>query len=106
MNYLLFNIFNKKSNIIIGAIHLPPLLGYTNYPGMKELEKNLIQDLNALIAGGVDGIIFENNYDVPHKEKISPQNLNIMIKAGKFIKEKFNGPIGVSVLRNDFESDL
>ncbi len=64
-------IFKKTNNIVIGAIHFPPLLGYPDFPGLDVCLKNAIDDLRAFEKGGVDGVIIENNYDIPHKEKVS-----------------------------------
>ena len=34
MNTRFTDHFTKDSNILIGAIHFPPLLGYSEFPGM------------------------------------------------------------------------
>ena len=57
----LAKIFKKRKNIIIGAIHFPPLLGYKDFPGLDVALKNAFADLRALETGGADGVIFENN---------------------------------------------
>lgn len=67
MNRKFNKIFKKKKKVIIGAVHFPPLLGYPGFPGFDVALKNAIFDLKAFEKGGVDGIIFENNYDIPHK---------------------------------------
>ncbi len=98
------NIFGKEKNVIIGALHFDPLLGYNDHPGKQILKKHAICDLKALIGGGVDSIIIENNYDYPHKEKISAQNREYMVDLGKEISTDCPLPLGVSVLWNDYES--
>ncbi len=100
------NIFKKKKNILIGAIHLPPLLGYKDFPGFDVALKNALTDLKALEKGGVDGIIFENNYDIPHKEIVDSSIVNSMTFIGEKIKKATKLPMGVSVLWNDYRTAL
>ncbi len=97
-------IFKKDKNVIIGALHFDPLLGYKDHPGKDRLKNDAMQDLDALIAGGVDAIIIENNYDYPHKERISIENRKYMVELGKKVASNCQLPIGVSVLWNDYES--
>ncbi len=99
-------IFNKDKNIIIGAIHFPPLFGYKDFPGIEVALKNALADLKAFEDGGVDGIIIENNYDLPHKIIVEKETVEMMIFLGKEIKKKTNLPMGVSVLWNDYKSAL
>lgn len=87
-------------------VHCAPLLGYKNSPGIKEVEKNFLDDLKALIEGGVDAIMIENNYDIPHYEqaKLStiPQLTYLCLRARELTKK----PLGICVLWNDFETAL
>jgi uncharacterized protein len=89
---------------IIGAVHFPPLPGYPDYPGFKTALKNALFDTKAFEAGGATALIIENNYDIPHTEKISEAVLREMILLGKEIKKNTKLPIGVSVLWNDYAS--
>jgi hypothetical protein len=91
-------------NYIIGAIHFPPLPGYPNYPGFDVACKNALCDLYAFEKGGCNAVIIENNYDIPHKEKITVEAKNEMIRLGKIIRKNTKLPIGVSVLWNDYQS--
>ncbi|MDO9231011.1 MAG: BtpA/SgcQ family protein [bacterium] len=99
-------IFKNKKPFIIGMVHCVPLFGYENFPGIKEAEKNFISDLKALIDGGVDAIMIENNYDIPHYEKAKsstvPQLTDLCLRARKFTKK----PLGLCVLWNDYETAL
>jgi membrane complex biogenesis BtpA family protein len=90
--------------LLIGAIHLPPTPGYDEYPGFETSLKNALEDLNALERGGMNSIIIENNYDIPHKETVSQETIDEMISIGREISKETKLPIGVSVLWNDFES--
>lgn len=99
-------IFQKKNRIIIGVIHFPPLLGYPNFPGFKVAEQNALKDLHAFESGGVDGIIFENNYDTPHYIVVPSEIVSAMTFLGAKIKAATTLPMGVSVLWNDYRAAL
>ncbi len=100
------NIFKKDRNIIIGAVHLAPLLGFKDFPGYKLMLKNALADLKALEAGGVDGIIYENNYDLPHHVNVqTSQSVSMAYMADK-LRAATNMPIGASVIWNDYETAL
>lgn len=99
-------IFKKEKNILIGAIHFPPLLGYPNFPGFDVALKNALKDLEAFENGGVDGIIFENNYDIPHKEFVDSSVIASMAYLGGKIKASTKLPVGISVLWNDYKTAL
>lgn len=99
-------IFKKNKNIVIGAIHLPPLLGYPKFPGFDSALKNALDDLRALEDGGVDGIIFENNYDIPHKIFVDAAIISTMTFLGEKLRKATRLPLGVSVLWNDYRTAL
>lgn len=82
---------------------MPPLLGYLQFPGLEVALKNALFDLRALEQGGVDGIIFENNYDIPHTVLAEPGTLACMALIGKELRDATRLPLGVSVLWNDFK---
>ncbi len=106
MNSKFKKIFLKDSNIIIGALHLPPLLGYDDFPGFATAWQNALSDLNAFVKGGVDGIIFENNYDLPHKIEVDAAVVASLTYLGQKIKQACPVPLGVSVLWNDYKAAL
>lgn len=95
-----------RSNIVIGAIHLPPLLGYPDFPGIKIALRYAFQDLRALERGGVSAIIFENNYDIPHVERVSSAVAACLTYVGAELKRQTKLPLGISVLWNDYETAL
>ena len=104
MESKLHKIFNKDKNIIIGAIHFPPLVGYPDFPGFEAALKDALDDLRAFQGGGVDGVIIENNYDIPHKIQVLKETVDIMIELGKKIRAATELPLGVSVLWNDYQA--
>lgn len=102
----LAKIFKKNKNIIIGAIHLPPLLGYKDFPGFNVALKNALADLKAFESGEVDGVIFENNYDIPHKISVDASIISSMTFLGEKLRKATRLPLGISVLWNDYRAAL
>lgn len=100
------NIFKKDKNIIIGAVHLPPLLGYKDFPGFDVAIENALADLRAFEDGGADGVIFENNYDIPHAISVAPPVVSAMTFLGEKLKNASHLPLGISVLWNDYRAAL
>lgn len=94
----------KTKKPIIGMVHLMPLLGYADFPGINAVVKKAIADAVALEKGGVDGILIENNYDYPHKINVGPEIVACMTIAISEIKKRISVPLGVCVLWNDFEA--
>lgn len=99
-------IFKRAERIVIGAIHFPPLIGYPKFPGLDVALKNALKDLRAFERGGVDGIIFENNYDIPHREQVESGVVAAMTYLGGVLRSETSLPLGVSVLWNDYRAAL
>ncbi|MCK5413121.1 MAG: BtpA/SgcQ family protein [Candidatus Pacebacteria bacterium] len=106
MKNKLNKIFKNNNNIIIGVIHFPPLLSYNNFPGFKVALRNALKDLSAFENGGIDGIVIENNYDIPHKQFVDPPIISAMTFLGEKIRKTTKLPLGISVLWNDYQTSL
>ena len=65
-----------------------------------------MKDLRALEKGGVDGIIFENNYDIPHLPVVRQEVVASMLYLGAKLREITRLPMGVDVLWNDYRAAL
>lgn len=102
----LSKIFKKNKNIVIGAIHLPPLLSYKDFPGFNIALKNGLADLRAFENGRVDGVLFENNYDIPHKIFVDTPIISSMTFLGEKLRKATRLPLGISVLWNDYRAAL
>lgn len=99
------NLFNNKK-FIIGMIHFPPLLWFEWYPWFGYILEKMKKDINALVDWGVDGIIIENNYDIPHTKYLEPQITLEMYKLALEARKLTNIPIGICCLRNDRKSAI
>jgi len=99
-------LLKTKKPVVIGMVHCCPLLGYKDFPGFKVVENKFMSDLQSLLDGGIDAVLIENNYDIPHYEKAKrstiPQLTDLCVKARKIT----NKPLGVIVLWNDYETAL
>ena len=91
---------------IIGALHFMPLLGYPEFSSMDTVLDNALTDLDALEKGGIDAIIIENNYDLPHKITVGHETVAAMTYLGSELKKHTRLPLGVSVLWNDYRAAL
>lgn len=99
------NLFKTK-NPIIGMVHFPPLLGYKDFPGLQRCLEKSLRDTKTLEDGGVDAILIENNYDIPHKEFVGPETVTAMTFLTQKIAEVTSLPLGVNVLWNDYRAAL
>jgi hypothetical protein len=96
----------KEKNPIIGSLHFSPLLGYEGFENINKILDCALLDLKSFEEGGVNGIILENNYDLPHKIKVGPETVASMTYLANEIIKKTRLPVGISVLWNDYESAL
>lgn len=96
----------KTERPVIGMIHFMPLMGYKNYLGIERVFDSALKDLKVLEKGGVDGIMVENNYDIPHKIDVDTETIECMIYLTSKIIQETNLPVGISVLWNDYKAAL
>lgn len=92
----------------IGMIHLPPLPGSPRAErSLNEIEAFVLADVEALVEGGVDGIMIENFGDTPFTAgRVAPHTVASMTRIVLSIRKQVTCPIGVNVLRNDAASAL
>lgn len=87
---------------IIGVIHLPPLPGYAESPGLKAVVEKALVDLEALEVGGVDGVLVENEFDRPHQVEASAETVATMTRVTRELARASRHTIvGVEILLND-----
>jgi membrane complex biogenesis BtpA family protein len=93
---------------IIGVLHLLPLPGAPRFGGnTRRIGEHALAGAAALVEGGVDAILIENFGDTPYSAKRAPrETIAWMSRLGGLIRDKYDLPLGVCVLRNDGRAAL
>lgn len=89
---------------IIGMVHcwpLPGAPGYTGY-GMDTIIAQALADAQALVAGGCDGLIVENMWDVPFRAgpQVQPESIAAHAVVARRVREAVGVPIGINLVHN------
>lgn len=98
----------------IGVIHLPPMPGdplATSETTFQSTRDFALRDAEALVAGGVDGIIIENFGSSPFQKgdatsRIPPHQISNLALIANACVQNHDVPIGVNCLRNDAYSAI
>ena len=99
-------VFGKEKNILIGMIHLPPLLSIKGFSGIDKMIKNALIDLRNLEAAGFDAVLVENDNDKPHTEFGNPAQIaNLTVVAYEVCKVA-KVPVGVQMMLNDWNASF
>lgn len=86
---------------------LPGAPGWTGYQDLIELDNRVLADAQALVDGGVHGLLFENYGDVPFTSgRVDTLTVTTITRLVLDCMEHFQIPFGINVLRNDWESGL
>jgi membrane complex biogenesis BtpA family protein len=96
---------------IIGMVHLKPLPGAPRYDhegGMQAITDTALQDARELIAGGIDAIQIENQWDRPFQkpQDIGPETVASMAAVASRLREEFQVPMGITVHLNGVKQAL
>jgi membrane complex biogenesis BtpA family protein len=86
---------------VIAMCHLQPLPGdpyYDEEGGMEKVVEAARKDLRALIEGGVDGIMFSNEYALPYLTKMEPITLAAMAFVVGQLRDELTIPYGINCL--------
>ena len=86
---------------IIGMCHMMPLPGdpsYDNVKGMHFVYEQARHDVIALQEGGVDGILFSNEFSLPYLTKVETVTVASMAAIISELKYEVTVPFGVDVL--------
>ena len=94
----------KNKNYVIGALHFLPTVGYNDFTNYKLILNRALEDLKSFEKGGVDAVIVENNYNLPHTIKENEKSIKMILKLTQEIVLAAKIPIGVSILWNDYEA--
>jgi membrane complex biogenesis BtpA family protein len=89
------------SKPVIAMCHLQPLPGDPGYDFEGGVEKVLDlarKDLKALQEGGVDAVMFSNEFSLPYLTKVEPITYTTMARIIGELKRDITVPYGVNVL--------
>jgi membrane complex biogenesis BtpA family protein len=92
---------------IIAMCHLRAMPGDPDYEPQKGVSwviENARKDLAALQEGGVDGVMFSNEFSVPYLTKVEPIVTVTMARVIGELKDLIKVPFGVNVLWDPFAS--
>jgi membrane complex biogenesis BtpA family protein len=93
-----------RGKALIGMIHVPPLPGAPRYRGggMAAILDACLGDAEALVTGGMHGLIVENHGDIPFRKpgNIGPETAACLAVVADRLAQTFDVPIGVNVLAN------
>jgi len=97
-----------SSKFLIGVSYLPPSIGYENFPGHSKLFDHVKYDLDVAIAGGLNGVLIENESDRPYSILANEGSIEsmtyVMEELQKFCPDNFY--LGVEFLINDPHASL
>jgi membrane complex biogenesis BtpA family protein len=86
---------------VVAMVHVPALPGSPDYvpaSGMNKILDYVVTDLEALQSGGVDAVMFGNEFDRPYVLKAPPEGLSAFAKVIGQVKSMINVPFGVNYL--------
>lgn len=93
-----------RSKALIGMIHVPPLPGAPRYRGigMAAILDACLRDAEALVSGGLHGLIVENHGDIPFRKpgNIGPETAACLAVVTDRIARSVDIPLGINVLAN------
>lgn len=86
---------------IIAMCHLQPLPGdpyYDREKGMDYVVEMARKDLEALQNGGVDAVMFSNEFSLPYLTRVKPETVAAMARVIGELMHEIKVPFGVNVL--------
>lgn len=92
----------------IGMVHLQPLPGSPGCESsLQAITSAALRNAEALIDGGMDGLLVENFGDAPFfPNQVPPITISCMATIASELRRAFDVPLGINVLRNDGRAAL
>lgn len=93
---------------LIGVVHLLPLPGAPRSTSSFEtVRERALRDAEAYVHGGAHALLIENFGDIPfRKNRVEPHVIAAMAVIIDKLRQTFDLPLGVNVLRNDAQAAL
>ncbi|MEE3122109.1 MAG: BtpA/SgcQ family protein [SAR324 cluster bacterium] len=95
------SVIKQGGRTVIAMAHVPALPGSPDYKlheGMQKLHDWVGRDIEALQSGGVDAIMFGNEFDRPYVLKAPPEGLAALTAVVTEAKKTLKVPFGVNYL--------
>lgn len=92
---------------IIAMCHFLPLPGDPNYDekgGMKKVVERARHDLHALQDGGVDAVMFSNEFSLPYLTDVKTETVAAMARIIGELHDEIKIPYGVDVLWDPYKT--
>lgn len=96
-----FGFFGDKKKAVIAMAHIGALPGAPDYDvdgGVEKLIEGVLADLARLQDGGVDAVMFGNEFDRPYQLKAPPEGIAAMTAVIQAVKPALRVPFGVNYL--------
>jgi membrane complex biogenesis BtpA family protein len=94
----------RTAKPVIGMVHCWPMPGAPGYQGygMRDIIRHAQSDAEALIAGGCDGIIVENMWDIPFRAgaHIPPESIAAHAVVAAAVRDVCPLPMGINLVHN------
>lgn len=97
----------KTKKAIIGLVHMQPLPGdpyYDKKGGMQKVIDMAREDVKALQAGGVDGLLFTNEFSTPYMAKVEFETVAAMAYVMGALRSEIILPYGNDCISDDMAS--
>lgn len=89
---------------LIGTIHVEPTPGAPAYEGkpMEDIVARAVSDAEAYVAGGIDGLIVENEGDIPFRkpDDVGADTVAGLTAISSAVRSAVSVPVGVNCLAN------
>lgn len=99
-------IFGTKK-AVIGLVHLQPMPGDPKYDeegGMEKVIRMGLEDVEALQDGGVDGLLFTNEFSLPYLGEMDPATFAAMAYVLGALKPYVKVPFGLDYISDNYAS--
>jgi uncharacterized protein len=95
--------WDNEPKIVIGMLHLPALSGSPlSRLKLSQIRDHVRGDVDALVEGGVHGLMMENFGDVPfYPDRVPAYVIAQMTAIASDVRSRSSLPLGINVLRND-----
>ncbi|NLG36416.1 MAG: BtpA/SgcQ family protein, partial [Clostridiales bacterium] len=100
------NVFGTDKPIV-AMCHLRALPGDPYYDadgGMDRVVELALRELTALQTGGVDAVMFSNEFSLPYLKRVKPETTAAMARVIGEIRREIRVPFGVNVLWDPYAS--